>query len=99
MIDQRTPDVLVLDLAMPGLDGFGVLARLLERAETRRLPVVVLTGRELTASERGFFRERRAAVLEKSKYSGDQLRWLVRQALGEDPETVVASGRPDGDGT
>ena len=99
MIEQRAPDVLVLDLAMPGLDGFGVLARLLERAATRRLPVVVLTGRELTAGERGLFRERHAAVLEKSKYSGDQLRSLVRQALGEESETVVTAGRPDSDGT
>ena len=44
MIAVRRPDVLVLDLAMPKLDGFGVLERLLERAETRQLPVVVLTG-------------------------------------------------------
>ena len=50
MIAARRPDVLVLDLAMPQLDGFGVLERLLERAETRQLPVVVLTGRDLTAS-------------------------------------------------
>ncbi len=44
MIAARPPDVLVLDLAMPKLDGFGVLERLLERAETRQMPVVVLTG-------------------------------------------------------
>ena len=52
MIAVRPPDVLVIDLAMPKLDGFGVLDRLLERAETRQIPVVVLTGRELTGAER-----------------------------------------------
>ena len=86
MIAVRPPDVLVLDLSMPKLDGFGVLERLLEGVETRHLPVVVLTGRELTGGERRLLRERKAAVLEKRKYSGDQLRWLVRQALGQEAE-------------
>jgi signal transduction histidine kinase/CheY-like chemotaxis protein len=86
MIAVRPPDVLVLDLAMPKLDGFGVLERLLEGVETRQMPVVVLTGRDLTGAERRLLRERKAAVLEKRKYSGDQLRWLVRQALGQEPE-------------
>jgi len=86
MIAVRPPDVLVLDLSMPKLDGFGVLERLLESVETRLLPVVVLTGRELTGGERRLLRERKAAVLEKRKYSGDQLRSLVRQALGQEAE-------------
>jgi hypothetical protein len=33
-------------------------------------------------------------VLEKRKYSGDQLRWLVRQALGQDAETHPVASRP-----
>ncbi|MDX6599435.1 MAG: hypothetical protein QOE87_3322 [Gaiellales bacterium] len=93
MIAVRQPDVLVLDLKMPELDGFGVLARLLERSETRQLPVVVLTGRELTGSERRLLRERKATVLEKRKYSGDQLRWLVRQALGQEGEAQPVASR------
>jgi hypothetical protein len=32
-------------------------------------------------------------VLEKRKYSGDQLRWLVRQALGQSAEPAPASTR------
>ena len=88
MIAARRPDVLVLDLQMPRLDGFSVLERLLERAETRQLPVVVLTGHDLTGPERRLLTERNATVLEKRKYSGDQLRWLVRQALGQAPEPL-----------
>jgi signal transduction histidine kinase/CheY-like chemotaxis protein len=82
MIAARQPDVLVLDLHMPGLDGFGVLDRLLERPETRHLPVVVLTGRDLSASERRFLSERSAALLEKREYTGDKLRRLVHDAPG-----------------
>jgi CheY-like chemotaxis protein len=93
MIAVRAPDVLVMDLAMPKLDGFGVLDRLLERAETRQIPVVVLTGRDLTGAERRLLTQRNASVLEKRKYSGDQLRWLVRQALGQAAEPAPVSTR------
>jgi signal transduction histidine kinase/CheY-like chemotaxis protein len=93
MIAVRPPDVLVLDLAMPKLDGFGVLEQLLGGVETRHLPVVVLTGRDLTGAERRLLRERKAAVLEKRTYSGDQLRWLVRQALGQEAEPPAAGTR------
>jgi hypothetical protein len=55
---------------------------------------VVLTGRELTGSERRLLHERKAAVLEKRKYSGDQLRWLVRQALGQEGEVQPVTSRP-----
>jgi CheY-like chemotaxis protein len=82
MIAERAPDLLVLDLLMPGLDGFGVLERLLERPETRRLPVVVLTARDLSSRERRFLRERCAWLIEKREYSGEELRRLVHEALG-----------------
>jgi hypothetical protein len=55
---------------------------------------VVLTGRELTGSERRLLHERKAAVLEKRKYSGDQLRWLVRQALGQEGGVQPVTSRP-----
>jgi len=40
------PDLLVLDVMMPGLDGFGVVSRL--RGEGQRMPVVFLTARDAT---------------------------------------------------
>lgn len=42
-IDDRLPDVVVLDVMMPVLDGWGVLEALAERPETAELPVVMLT--------------------------------------------------------
>jgi CheY-like chemotaxis protein len=37
------PDLILLDLKMPGIDGFEVLRRLKEKAPLKRLPVVILT--------------------------------------------------------
>jgi putative two-component system response regulator len=41
---DRQPDVILLDVLMPGLDGYEVCCRLKEDEETRLLPVVFLTG-------------------------------------------------------
>jgi type II secretory ATPase GspE/PulE/Tfp pilus assembly ATPase PilB-like protein/ActR/RegA family two-component response regulator len=42
-IDRHAPDIIVLDLSLPGLDGYGVLAHLRSRPATVDIPVVVLT--------------------------------------------------------
>ena len=42
-VDRGAPDVVVLDLNLPQLDGFGVLSRLRSKPATARLPVIILT--------------------------------------------------------
>lgn len=44
-IDRSAPDAIVLDLNLPRLDGYGVLARLRSRPATHEIPVVVLTAK------------------------------------------------------
>jgi len=81
LLRARRPDVIVLDLVMPKLDGFSVLEQIQDDAETRFLPVVVLTGKELSAEERTFLRFRAFSVLQKSSSSPAELRRLVGEAL------------------
>jgi signal transduction histidine kinase/DNA-binding response OmpR family regulator len=82
-IGARRPDAVVLDLAMPEVDGFDVLERLQQDPETRAVPVIVLTGTRLSPEERSHLQMRGVALLEKSSYSPVELRDLVRAALGE----------------
>jgi threonine synthase len=49
---QDTPDLIILDLMMPEMDGFTVLDRLKTYQETADLPVVVVTAKELTGAEK-----------------------------------------------
>jgi len=44
-VDRHAPDVLLLDLNLPGLDGYGVLSHLRSRPGTATLPVIVLTAK------------------------------------------------------
>lgn len=49
-LDEHEPDCVVLDLHMPGLDGFAVQAALRRRGST--LPVLVITGDDRPATRR-----------------------------------------------
>ncbi len=44
-VDRVGPDILVLDLNLPGLDGYGVLSHLRSRPATAMIPVIVLTAK------------------------------------------------------
>ena len=60
------PDLVLLDLMMPEMDGFEFLEKLRDNPELAQVPVVVLTARSLTAEERSFLAERTVLVLGKS---------------------------------
>jgi type II secretory ATPase GspE/PulE/Tfp pilus assembly ATPase PilB-like protein/CheY-like chemotaxis protein len=44
-VDRVGPDIIVLDLNLPGLDGYGVLSHLRSRQATSTIPVIVLTAK------------------------------------------------------
>lgn len=80
-IAERRPDVILLDLEMPGLDGFGVLDELRKSFELRSIPVIVLTARNVTPGERARLRDQTVALRQKAAYSPDEVRVLVGEAL------------------
>jgi CheY-like chemotaxis protein/signal transduction histidine kinase/HAMP domain-containing protein len=67
ILAQTTPDVLVLDLVMPGLDGFEVLDRIRKDPKTMDLSVIIVTAKELTAEERAALSGRVSSALAKSE--------------------------------
>jgi type II secretory ATPase GspE/PulE/Tfp pilus assembly ATPase PilB-like protein len=44
-VDRHAPDLIMLDLNLPGLDGYGVLQQLRSRPSTANIPVIVLTAK------------------------------------------------------
>jgi threonine synthase len=49
---QRLPDLIVLDLMMPQLDGFGVLEELKLDKRTRHIPIIVVSAKDISVAER-----------------------------------------------
>jgi len=52
MIMEQRPDLLILDLMMPNMDGFQLVRLLRQRRWTQRIPLLVLTALDLTEGER-----------------------------------------------
>jgi CheY-like chemotaxis protein len=82
LVEMRShpPDVLVLDLMMPVLDGFGVLATLRADPLLARIPVVVLTAKSLTEAERQFLSRSAVRVLQKGEHRLADVAALVLRA-------------------
>jgi signal transduction histidine kinase/CheY-like chemotaxis protein len=66
MIDREQPDAVILDLVMPGMDGFEVLQKLRDQEQTRRLPVIVYTSKLLTGEEKKRLTDLAAGLIAKS---------------------------------
>ncbi len=61
------PSVVILDLVMPGMNGFEFLERLRREPAGRRVPVIVWTVKDLTPQERVFLRTAAQAVVDKGQ--------------------------------
>jgi DNA-binding response OmpR family regulator/nitrogen-specific signal transduction histidine kinase len=75
------PDIIVLDLLMPGMNGFEVLERLKASPATSKLPVVLFTVKHLTADEKQRLKGRIAKLAQKEEYTPQHLVGIVREVL------------------
>ncbi|HEX5615837.1 MAG TPA: response regulator [Acidimicrobiia bacterium] len=86
---SQRPDLILLDVMMPGRDGYSVLGQLKSDEATRDIPVVLLTAR---ASDEEVWEGWQAGAdyyLTKP-FDLDQLVYFVRQVLGSEPQTPEA---------
>jgi DNA-binding response OmpR family regulator len=78
---EKTPDLAVLDVMMPKLDGFEVVRRLRAEEATKRMPIIMLTARAQDADvEAGF--EAGANDYLRKPFSPQELRARVQAMLG-----------------
>jgi PAS domain S-box-containing protein len=78
---RELPDVIVLDLMMPDVSGFDVVAALQEQPDTARIPVLIVTARHLDAADRSRLNGYVSAIMEKGDFGPGQLRDEVRRAM------------------
>jgi CheY-like chemotaxis protein len=94
VLKKERPDVILLDLMMPEMDGFQLVAALQQDAAWRDIPVIVVTSMDLTAAERAKLNSGIEQVLVKERFQPADLvariRGLVR-ANGAAPAMAEAT--------
>ena len=99
VLDAYEPDIMLLDLEMPSMDGFDVLEHVRAHERWGRLPVIVVTGREdVAAVERAFQAGAAAFVIKPLNWRllSYQIRYVHRASRAE-AQLLDANARAAGD--
>ncbi len=78
---RELPDVIVLDLMMPDVNGFDVVKALSDQPETARIPILVVTSKQVTTEDRTHLNGFVAAIMEKTEFSRERFVGEVRRAM------------------
>jgi CheY-like chemotaxis protein len=80
---DEVPDIIVLDLMMPEMDGFQLVTALQERQTWRSIPVIVITSLDLTAADRARLSSGVEGILLKDSFDPAQLVAIVRRYIAK----------------
>jgi CheY-like chemotaxis protein len=80
-VRQELPDLIVLDLMMPDVNGFDVVAALSEDPETAGIPILIVTVKRVTAEDRAKLQGSVMTIIEKADFDADRFVAEVRRAM------------------
>ncbi len=81
MAQSKLPDLIILDLMMPEIDGFAVLDALKANPQTAAIPVIVVTAKELTSEEKRRLKGQIQSLMQKGEFLTDDLVDEVRSII------------------
>jgi CheY-like chemotaxis protein len=81
VLEHTTPDLVLLDLIMPEMDGFAFLAEFRKFPQFCEIPVVVITSKDLTEAERQLLNKNVTCAVHKSTWSIDEIAEEVNRQL------------------
>jgi threonine synthase len=84
LIEAEHPDVVLLDLMMPDMDGFALLEQLKARDLLDTLSVIVITAKDLSRSDRDRLQGQIQLLLQKGSFTDEDLLQGIEALLGED---------------
>ncbi len=90
---RQPPDLVMLDLGMPGMDGFRVLEMMQQQETTRGIPVIILTGQTLSEADMARLRGRVEAVLNKGMLKTEEVLAQLRKALAQNQDRLSGDMR------
>ena len=92
LIRERKPSAVLLDLLMPGMDGFEVVEALRADPDTKSVPVVILTSKSMTPQDKERLHGRITYVARKTEFDLSGLAGLLRWASTSRQSPVSESG-------
>jgi CheY-like chemotaxis protein len=89
-ITAQVPSLILLDLMMPEMDGFEFMHELRQRADSRHVPVIVVTAKDITEEDRRRLNGHVIEILQKGAYGTEDLLREIRRLLaaGVNPSSV-----------
>jgi threonine synthase len=78
---KEHPNLIILDLMMPEMDGFAVMDALQNNPDTADIPIIVVTAKELTAAEKERLQGHIQTLMQKGDFLSDELLDEVRALL------------------
>jgi len=81
LVNKEHPDLVILDLMMPEVDGFAVLDALRSNPDTANIPVIVATAKELTMDEKSRLQGQIQSLMLKGDFLNDEFLEEVRSLI------------------
>jgi CheY-like chemotaxis protein len=81
MARREKPDLIVLDLMMPEVSGFDVVAALHERPGTASIPVLIVTAKRVTAEDHRRLNGLVSTIMEKAEFDSERFTNEIRRAM------------------
>jgi threonine synthase len=82
LVHKEHPNLVILDLMMPEMDGFAVMENLQSSPDTADIPIIIVTAKELTPAEKERLRGHIQSLKIKGDFMSDELLDEVRALLG-----------------
>lgn len=83
ILESKSPDVIVLDLMMPEMDGFEVLNEIRTKDKTKDIPVIIVSAKDLTSQDRLALSGRVEKLITKSEASQTELLTEINRIINQ----------------
>ncbi len=83
LLEEKVPDILVLDIMMPDMDGFKVLKKIRKNPKTRDLPVIIVTAKDLTKEDKTRLIGKVSSIIAKSDTTPQYLYKEIKRIIKE----------------